>query len=666
MSTAAPVLHPRCLAVTSTLHEMITAQPLNILVVESDETQRKLLVELISSLTGQAERVWEAADGAQALEVLQTQQPPVDLVWYDIQQPGIDGLALSRKIAELPRRPAVVLISALETSIQEAAQATLETYGLEVLGLARKPPSRSQIVRLIDKHLARRQQIREAQKAPAVPQLQADAILAGLQRNEFVAYFQPQVDCVSGNVVGMEALARWNHPSLGLLSPQSFLTQLKAHHLTHHLTWIMLAKASAAAQAWKQQGLDLKVYINVTVGGLAREGVTEQILKVVKQYGADPRMLVLELTESEAVAHVGPALENLIRLRLMGFGLCIDDFGTGDSAIHQLSRIPFTEIKIDKSFIDDCLEQETMRVIVASSIRIGHELGLLVTAEGVSRVEQWVALRRMGCDTAQGYLIAQPMPMADVLPWVRGWRGDTTHAWSDPLHAKNILLVMDRSTERERYVEALASRNFGRIDTASTLSEALYQLRRPIYDAVVVAAEVGKDKGLDLVLLIRTRKTALRPGVRLFVLLARSDPDTVKECVALEVNGILLASMKKDEFVRQIELAVGEDFYVKTPEQYEQALDRLPSAPARHASASIILSEFENGREGRRRGRRVHLDDLEPNMVLGESIYSIDDKLILSAGHALSLSVIQSLRRNRERLSSSFIWIQPAQEQRKT
>jgi EAL domain-containing protein (putative c-di-GMP-specific phosphodiesterase class I) len=184
----------------------------------------------------------------------------------------------------------------------------------------------------------------------------------------------------------------------------------------------MLGKAAAFCSTWRLAGLEATVSVNLSLNSLTDIQLAERVTELVVSQNLEPRQMVLELTESAATTDVGKALENLARLRMKGFGLSIDDYGTGYSSMQQLTRIAFTELKIDQSFVTNAAKQESAKVILESSLDMAKKLNITAVAEGVETQADWNLLRQLGCSLAQGYFIARPMEARAYLKWVRGWK----------------------------------------------------------------------------------------------------------------------------------------------------------------------------------------------------------------------------------------------------
>jgi len=243
----------------------------------------------------------------------------------------------------------------------------------------------------------------------------------GLENDEFEPYFQPKVDIMTQRIVGAEALARWNHPQQGVVPPGAFVAVLEKSGKINTLTRCMLRKSASFCRELHASGYDQCIAVNLSVKTLAAVGVAEHLMEIVRQAGAQPEDIVLEVTESAATTDIGKVLENLARLRMKGFVLSIDDYGTGYSSLEQLSRIPFGELKIDQSFVTHAARQEPARVILGASLDMARQLGIRAVAEGVETRANWDLLVELKCDVAQGYYISKPVSQSAYLSWVEEW-----------------------------------------------------------------------------------------------------------------------------------------------------------------------------------------------------------------------------------------------------
>jgi EAL domain-containing protein (putative c-di-GMP-specific phosphodiesterase class I) len=237
------------------------------------------------------------------------------------------------------------------------------------------------------------------------------ALRNAVERKEFVLHYQPQVSLVSGRVVGMEALVRWNHPELGMVPPGRFVGVAEETGLIVEIgAWVMRA-ACAQNKAWQDAGLGkLRVAVNLSARQFGAAGLIDGIESVLHDTGLDPSCLEIELTESLFMSDVTPAVDLLHRMKALGIKLSIDDFGTGYSSLSYLSRFPIDVLKIDRSFVAQLTCDSSDAAIVTSIIALAHNLKLAVIAEGVETGEQLEYLRRHGCDQMQGYYFSRPLP----------------------------------------------------------------------------------------------------------------------------------------------------------------------------------------------------------------------------------------------------------------
>ncbi|HLG73267.1 MAG TPA: GGDEF domain-containing phosphodiesterase, partial [Chloroflexota bacterium] len=241
--------------------------------------------------------------------------------------------------------------------------------------------------------------------------------LAG--EDELEVFYQPKVDARSGSCTCVEALVRWRHPREGLLLPGRFVTMAEQSGLIRGLGLRVLEEALRRCRAWRDGGLNLKVAVNMSMRNLHDPSLPVHIRDLLERYGLEPSCLVIEVTESSIMADAARTMDITGMLAEMGVGLSIDDFGTGYSSLAYLKRLPVSELKIDRSFVQNMATDENDAAIVRSTIDLGHNLGLRVVAEGVESAEASERLAELGCDEAQGFYLAEPMPADQCLAWLQ-------------------------------------------------------------------------------------------------------------------------------------------------------------------------------------------------------------------------------------------------------
>jgi EAL domain-containing protein (putative c-di-GMP-specific phosphodiesterase class I) len=239
-----------------------------------------------------------------------------------------------------------------------------------------------------------------------------------IEQDELVLHYQPKVDLLTGDVIGVEALVRWAHPRLGLVLPGEFLALAEQTELMQPLTAHVLADALRQCAQWQHCGLELTVAVNVCARDLQDPQFPDTVRSLVAANGVDPSMLEIELTESALLADRARAASALETLRAVGVTFAIDDFGTGYSSLANLRELPVDRIKIDRSFVSTMADRPADQIIVASTIELTHRLGLTSIAEGVEDAHILGQLTEFGCDVAQGYWIARPIPGPQIGAWI--------------------------------------------------------------------------------------------------------------------------------------------------------------------------------------------------------------------------------------------------------
>lgn len=397
------------------------------LVIDDSGSMRQFLAALLQEQG--VDRVLQAGDGAEALRCMREAIPPVNIVFCDLEMPNIDGVDTLRRIALAHPDVSVVVFSGLDPRILSTVAQMSEVQGLEVLGVLGKPFGAREVGSLLDRwRVARRQNVRVRRA-----ELSPEEIEAALREDRIEVFYQPKSRMSDGEAVGVEALVRLSDPHLGILGPAAFLPVAEAANLMTALTHKVLEKSLQQAQVWQSHGISLAMAVNLAPQMLRRLDLPDVISALVARYRYPPDRLTLELTESRMDMNA-EMLHNAARLRLKGFRLAVDDFGTGDSGIARLRSLPFTELKIDRCFVVDAQQREDLRTMLKTSIELGHRLHMNVVAEGVENWDQWWLLRSFECDSAQGFLAAPALPADQVPEALARWK---THLGSQPGSARH-------------------------------------------------------------------------------------------------------------------------------------------------------------------------------------------------------------------------------------
>ena len=241
---------------------------------------------------------------------------------------------------------------------------------------------------------------------------------AGIETGQLKVYYQPKSDAQTGVIVGLEALARWDHPTRGIVPPDEFIPLAENTGLITALTFEVLRQALTQLRRWRDDGMAIGVSVNLSVRQLTDLALPRQVGGMLAEFGLPPSVLTLEVTETTIMADPSRTLTVLRLLAELGVCLSIDDFGTGYSSLAYLERLQAHELKIDKSFVMGMSRNSNDAVIVRSTIELGHNLGLRMVAEGVEDTETWHLLRALGCDVVQGYLLSRPLPPDEITRWL--------------------------------------------------------------------------------------------------------------------------------------------------------------------------------------------------------------------------------------------------------
>lgn len=395
---------------------MLNLNDLNFLVVDDDELQRKILCLMLKELGSKF--IFEADNGVFALNTLNVnKENPLDIIICDLNMPEMDGLEFLRHLGKSNHNAAIIILSALGNQLLFSASKIAKLHGIKLLGAIDKPINAEKLKSLISGYsrLESKWHIDKDQKKFSI-----EEIMHGIRELQFEPYFQPKIDLKSGKMIGAETLARWIHPEHGVISPAFFIPMLENYGKINELTYLIIEKSAFAFHLIPKTD-DFTFSINLSPNSLEDFDVTNIITGIVKKAGLSPRNFIIEITESLAMTDEANALENLGRLYMRGFALSVDDYGTGFSSLQQLTRISFSELKIDQSFIKDLAINEYLRIMVKSSIELAHNLNLKCVAEGVETKLEREILSEMGCDIMQGYLVSKPLSLSSFIEFCKNF-----------------------------------------------------------------------------------------------------------------------------------------------------------------------------------------------------------------------------------------------------
>jgi EAL domain-containing protein (putative c-di-GMP-specific phosphodiesterase class I)/ActR/RegA family two-component response regulator len=369
------------------------AGPANTIIVVDDQPDvGQLVVEAAQAVGYQATFL---SDPARLEELLAQGEPTV--LALDLRMPGYDGIEILGALGTRGLKSKVLLVSGMDQRTLQAAERIATGHGLRILGVVSKPFNMAAMRELLAKGLAPPPDVTEAELEIAIAE------------GQFFLEYQPKVNLRSGKVAGAEALARWQRPDQGVVPPMAFIPKIEASYLMKPFTVGILRAAAGQRRAWAEAGHDVKVAVNVSAGMVADPTMPDKFAATTAEAKVSPEKVVLEITETGVMADAKRSIEVLTRVRVKGFDLSMDDFGIGYSSMQQLHRMPFNELKIDRSFVAEMGTAREAAAIVRSIVDLGHNMGLVVCAEGVEDRDTHQALVSLGCDLAQGFYYGRPM-----------------------------------------------------------------------------------------------------------------------------------------------------------------------------------------------------------------------------------------------------------------
>lgn len=385
-----------------------------LLVVEDDLVQRTIIGSIGAKL---GYDTFSASTFEIASDLLRTKK--FDMMTLDLSLGEHDGVELLRLIAALKLNAMpIVIVSGCEERVRNTIQRVATSLSLSLTHSLAKPLN-------IDK-------LRVALTRPVLytaaasghaqaPEIDRDRIVAALRQKEFTVELQPKINLHTNEIDGAEALARWLAPEFGMVSPAIFVPLVEEFGLMPELTHAVCDAAVATSRALIQQRPGFTIAVNVSASDLNDLTLPERIEGVLRTYRVSPESLVVEVTESVAMSDVDRAMDVVSRLRLKGMGTAIDDFGTGFSSLSALAKLPFSELKIDRSFAGNCAVDKDMMKIVEASIALGKAFGMRVVGEGIDNRSTLSALRSAGCDVGQGYLFAPTLGIRQFSHLMKRW-----------------------------------------------------------------------------------------------------------------------------------------------------------------------------------------------------------------------------------------------------
>jgi EAL domain-containing protein (putative c-di-GMP-specific phosphodiesterase class I)/CheY-like chemotaxis protein len=344
-------------------------------------------------------------DGAGALRHITKTKKKPDVIICALAIAKMDGVEFLRHLAEELFTGGIILINGKTPRILRIAVDLAEAHQLNVLGSLPKSFTKTEFRNLLSTFKGLKEMPVPLPASLVTPR----ALRIAIEQDQLSPFFQPKISLETGKVIGAEALARWQHPHRGLIPPMLFIPVAEKNNLISLLTNDIISKTFRQVAEWKKNGSTVPFAINLSAPLLADTTLADSIEKELEANGLNPADLTLEITESSLCN--GPAcIETLLRFRLKGIKLSLDDFGTGTSTMEQLHKMPLSELKIDRMFVTGAGHDKESRAFFQSAVTLAKRLNLITVAEGVETQEDLDICRELGCDAVQGYFFSRPVP----------------------------------------------------------------------------------------------------------------------------------------------------------------------------------------------------------------------------------------------------------------
>jgi len=340
------------------------------------------------------------------------------IIILDLNMPKMDGIEVIRQLSNNGSKASLILMSGYDVGVLHSAEKLAFAYELEVMTSIKKPIHLDELMKVLVSHRNTLSNTKPEPEENIYVPTAFDLDIA-IEADQLVLYYQPQIDVQSGDIIGAEALVRWIHPEHGMLFPDCFIPLAEQSDLMGKLTSKVLDMAITRISHQKSFGCKVPISVNVSATDINSLVLPEELTEKIRVSILDPSLLTIEITETALMGELATSLDILTRIRMKGFPLSIDDFGTGFSSLSQLHRVPFNELKVDKSFVMQMDTDSEAKAIVKTCIMLGHELSMRVVAEGVESEIAWTMLKEMGCDIAQGYFISHPLSEDDFQQWLK-------------------------------------------------------------------------------------------------------------------------------------------------------------------------------------------------------------------------------------------------------
>ncbi len=412
-------MRPRHTAAWCKMSSEMATMPLSkprVYLIDDEPDILKILRDVVE-LTGlEAYCFSQAADFINEVQCFEGE----NILILDLQMPRIDGIEVIRHLAKMENSPELILMSGQDHAVLSGAENLAVAHALVVRGTLEKPLSIARLRNMLEPQASIRSSKPIGDPIGLGHDVSVEELREALDFDQFVLHYQPKEEFAlkGASKYSAECLVRWQHPAQGLIYPSRFIELIEKQGWMPDLTTIVFKQAISQQRQWQKEGLQIDLSINVSASDITSLILPETISRLLADNELDTTTITLEVTETELMGELTTSLDVLTRLRLKGVLLSIDDFGTGYSSLLQLYRMPFSELKIDQSFVSKIVVDMEALAIVKACIVLGQQFNMRVVAEGVEDLATKELLAELGCQAAQGYYVAKPMPCEDFSAWL--------------------------------------------------------------------------------------------------------------------------------------------------------------------------------------------------------------------------------------------------------